>query len=282
MRCQWQAFLNLLPVWMRQPVDRLGKENLQELRLRLHSPPELVMAAGSKWLEQIVTRDDLSFCVNTASKYSPWAAATTAQGYLTASGGHRIGLCGDAVMANGEMTGIRSVSSLCLRVARDFPGIAGQAAAVGGSILILGRPGSGKTTLLRDLIRQKSDTGQGSICVVDERGELFPHFQMQSCFPCGRRTDIITGCGKPQGIEAALRNMGPEIIAVDEITAQTDCQALMHAGWCGVDLLATAHAGSRRDLFSRPIYRSLAESRLFQTLLILQPDKSWKLERMDI
>lgn len=282
MRCAWQAYLNLLPVRMRQEVDRLGKDTLQELRLRLNSPPELITVNGSQWLRQAVGRDDLSFCVNAASRYSPWAARTAAHGYITAPGGHRVGLCGEATIMDGVMTGITVPTSLCLRVARDFPGIAENAARIKGSVLILGKPGSGKTTLLRDLIRQKSEQGVGCIAVVDERGELFPYAQDQICFPPGRRTDVLTGSTKPQGIDAVLRNMSPTVIAVDEITAQEDCTALIHAGWCGVALLATAHAESRADLYARPVYKPIMESRLFETLLILQPDKSWRMERIDL
>lgn len=280
MKCQWQAYLNLLPIWMRQPVDNLGRDSLEELRLRLHAPPELKTGFGSQWLKREVTRDDLLFIINTASKYSPWAAGTTAQGYISAAGGHRIGLCGDAVITGGEMTGIRTVTSLCLRVARDFPGIAKDAAAIAGSILILGKPGSGKTTFLRDLIRFRAESQ--SVAVVDEKGELFPLFQNQHCFSGGKRADVLTGCGKGQGIDAVLRNMGPEVIAVDEITAEADCKALTHALWCGVDLLATVHAGSRQDLLSRPVYKPLVQSGLFQTLILIQPDKSWRAERMNI
>lgn len=282
MRCAWQAYLNLLPIRMRQEVDRQGRDTLQELRLRLNSPPELITVNGSIWLGQAVTRDDLSFCVNAASRYSPWAARTAARGYITAPGGHRLGLCGEATVIDGTMTGITMPTSISLRVARDFPGIAESAARLEGSILILGKPGSGKTTLLRDLIRQRSEQGEGCIAVVDERGELFPHAQDQICFSPGKRTDVLTGCTKPQGIEAVLRNMSPSVIAVDEITAQEDCNALIHAGWCGVQLLATAHAGSRADLYVRPVYKPIIKSRLFETLLILQSDKSWRMERIEL
>lgn len=282
MRCAWQAFINLLPVWMRQSVDMYGKENLQELRLRLHMPPELVTGKGSQFLERTVEGDDLRFVVNVASRYSPWAATTAAQGYITAPGGHRIGLCGAAVVSGGTMSGIREPSSLCLRVARDFPNLSGDLAKLSGSVLIIGRPGSGKTTLLRDLIRQRSESGCGSIAVVDEREEIFPQWHNQVCFPPGKRTDILSGCTKAHGVETVLRSMGPETIAVDEITAAEDCQALLHAGWCGVRLLATAHAGGRRDLYQRPVYRPIIESRLFDTVVVLQQDKSWRTERMDI
>lgn len=282
MRCAWQAYMNLIPIRMRQEVDKQGSESLQELRLRLNLPPELMTAEGSVWLDETVTKDDLSFCVNAASRYSPWSAATSAQGYITAPGGHRVGICGAAAVSDGIMTGITETSSLCLRVARDFPGIAEKAGTVKGSILILGRPGSGKTTLLRDLIRQKSDNFEGCVAVVDERGELFPKAQGENCFPTGMRTDILTGCSKSQGINAVLRTMNPTIIAVDEITALEDCDALIQAGWCGVKFLATVHAGSRSDLYSRPIYKPLIKSGLFEHLLILQSDKSWRLERMDL
>lgn len=282
MKCAWQAYLNLLPIWMREYVDKQGRETLQEIRLRLNLQPELLTSSGTYWIDRPVTIDDLRFCVNVASRYSPWATGSLALGFITAPGGHRIGICGDAVVNNQAMTGIHSPTSLCIRVARDFPGIAGRAVNLEGSILIIGKPGSGKTTLLRDLIREKSNIGPGSIAVVDERGEIFPVINHLTCFFPGKRTDILTKCSKPQGIEAVLRNMGPDTIAVDEITAQSDCEALIRAGWCGVNLLATAHAGNYKDLLSRPVYRPIIESKLFQTILIIQPDKSWRLERMDI
>ena len=79
-----------------------------------------------------------------------------------------------------------------------------------------------------------------------------------------------------------LRTMGPSCIAVDEITAEEDCRALLEAGWCGVSLLATAHAACKEDLLSRPIYRSIVDCKLFDTLLMMLPDKSWQLERMNL
>lgn len=279
MKCAWKELLAILPPWCRSEVDTLGRDSLQELRLRLDLPPELIRSNGSVKLKRSVKQEDLSYIVNTASRYSPWAAATAAQGYITAPGGHRIGLCGQAVVQCGEMAGMRQATSLCIRVARDLPGIAGKLSCGSGSVLIIGRPGSGKTTLLRDLIRQRSEAGIGSIAVVDERGELFPG---GTNFATGSRTDVLTGCGKGQGIEMMLRTMGPSTIAVDEITSEKDCEALIKAGWCGVALLATAHASCKEDLYSRPVYKPLVNSHLFDTLIVLRPDKSWKAERMEL
>ena len=273
MLCAWNELLAILPVWMRREVDMLGRNNLQELRLRVSEPPELVLGSTIRYLDRQTTLEDLSTCVNTATRYSPWAGSTAAMGYITAPGGHRIGLCGEAVCREGVVTGIREVSSLCIRVARDFPGIGKSAAALDGSLLILGAPGWGKTTLLRDLSREfaKKDT----VTVVDERGEIFP-----KGFTRGRRMDVLTGAPKSCGIEMALRTMGPDWIAVDEITAEEDCRALAQAQGCGVRLLATGHAGSLEDFRLRSVYKPLLENHIFTYILLLRPDKSYRTERM--
>lgn len=272
MMCNWDALLEILPPRIRRDVDALGRYTLQELRLRMGAQPELVLKRESLWLEIRCSKEDIAFCIQSASRYSPWTSASIKKGYLTAPGGHRIGLCGLALYQNGAMTGLREITSVCIRVARDFPGIA-RAAPANGSVLILGAPGWGKTTLLRDLIRERAR--DKTVGVVDERGELFPEG-----FDSGKKTDILRGCRKPEGLELMLRTMSPACIAVDEITAVEDCNGLIRAAGCGVSLLATAHAASLEEFHSRNIYRPLAEKGIFQWILLMHPDKHFTTERM--
>lgn len=273
MNCAWKELLSILPPRLRQQTDAMGKEDALELRLRLDRPPQLVRKLGNLSMEGKVAMEDLHYVVNMACRYSPWTAASAAYGFLTAPGGHRIGMCGQALMKDGSMEGIQTLHSLNIRIARDFPGLARPLCKESGSILVIGRPGSGKTTFLRDLIRQFSY--RETVSVVDERGELFP-----TGFERGDRMDVLIGCGKAEGIDRVLRTMTPDTVAIDEITAEADTKSLLQAAWCGVRLLATAHAAGLEDLRSREVYRPLVDCRLFSTVVILRPDKSWYVERM--
>ena len=273
MTCAWKELLAVLPTWVRKEVDIVGSEALQELRLRINSPPELILSEEILFLNRTISQEDLNYTVNAASRYSPWAAASSAKGFITAVGGHRIGLCGEAVVQQGSVTSIKKITSLCIRVAKSFPGIAAKAANLKGSILIIGAPGWGKTTLLRDFILQQKKAER--ICVVDERQELFPEELYH-----GARVDVLSGCPKQEGIPMLLRTMGPTCIAVDEITDTRDALSLLQAANCGVRLLATAHAASLSDFRQREVYHPLLENHVFDAFLVLKKDKTFTVERM--
>ncbi len=246
----------ILPRWLRS----VELTDAREIRLRLGRAPIIHKSVGTERLEGNVGDGDLTFVLNAASRYSPWSAQSVKEGYLTAPGGHRIGICGD---------GMRTVTSLCIRVARDVSGIA-KGLPTEENLLILGPPGSGKTTLLRDLVRCISDP----VAVVDERQEVFPEgFRIGDA-------DVLWGVPKVRGIDMVLRSMGPMVIAMDEVTSEEDCCALRKAAWCGVRLVATAHASSIRDLTSREIYRPLVQMGIFKRAVVLGREFHWTLEEV--
>ena len=80
MMCAWQELLKILPGWLRKEVDQLDHNRLCEIRLRTGQSTELNFGTDSKFLDRIAARDDLDFVVNTASRYSPWAATSLNRG----------------------------------------------------------------------------------------------------------------------------------------------------------------------------------------------------------
>ena len=118
------------------------------------------------------------------------------------------------------------------------------------------------------------------IAVIDERHEIFPICNNTYFFETGTRIDVMSGCNKTFGIDSLIRTMTPTIIAVDEITAQTDVDAMVKANGCGVLLIATAHASNLQEMKMRPVYKYLLEKNVFHSLIVLREDASWHSERI--
>lgn len=67
------------------------------------------------------------------------------------------------------------------------------------------------------------------ICVVDERSEIAACHLGIPQNDMGIRTDVLSGCGKSEGMMLMLRSMSPQIIAVDELGGKKDFQAVEQA-----------------------------------------------------
>lgn len=274
---------SVLPPTLLKGLDALGRaewSGTEELRLRRGFPMTVVLSGEERDLGgEPVTERHLREVLENASQASAHTVLEQARnGFVTLRGGHRIGLCGTVTRRDGEITTLRYLSSLSIRVARA---VEGQAAAVlpglmeNGSFLstlILGPPGAGKTTLLRELIRTLSD-GEGvpahRVGVADERGEIAALWQGEAQFYVGRHTDVLDGCPKAEGLTILLRGMNPQVLAADEITHPADVTAVTEAAGCGAALLATAHGGSLEDLRRRPVYRALLTEGVFRRVVVL-------------
>ena len=282
---RYDGALTMLPYSIRErarKVVRGDRSVAEEFRLRIGWPPTVLLPDGELTLGgEAVTREDIDAVVEIttgASAYS--SAAQIKNGYLTARGGYRIGLAGSIFTDGGQVRGFGNFSSLSIRISREIVGsadsIIGELLRGGRfrSTLIIAPPGAGKTTLLRDIVRQLSDGGtdrQGvRVSLVDERGEVAAMTDGIPQMQVGRRTDILDACPKAQAVMIMLRNMNPQVIALDEITAPEDVKSIEIARNCGVELLATAHAAGIEDLIRRPLYGGLIQEKIFHNFITIR------------
>lgn len=286
----------VLPFGLRQLVRSMpiAEQSItEELRLRVGKALSVTLPDGEKVLpySPIVSKEDLRTTLEIATQASIHAAMEQVRhGFVTIKGGHRIGLCGTAVIKDEKIHNLREISSLNIRIARQITGVGEKIIRllrVGSfmpSVLILAPPGAGKTTLLRDMIRCLSSGVGGTalrIGVADERGELGAAYQGVLQFDLGDHTDVMDGCRKADGLMMLLRGMNPQVMAVDEITAPEDVDALACAAGCGTTLLATAHGRRMDDLKCRSLYAGLLEKSIFQKVLIIECDNGVRRYRVE-
>ncbi len=272
-RCR--GALSLLPRTLREAASLLSEEEMaaaEELRLRSGQPLTVVLPGGERPVgRSVVTPGDLEQLLDNVTGYSRYTAAETVrQGYLTADGGYRIGLCGTAVVERGSVTAIRDLSSVAIRIPREARGLARPLLPrlfnEGGapcSALVISPPGGGKTTLLRDLVRCLSDDAGLRVALADERGEIAAVYRGRPQMAVGRHTDVMDACPKALAIPAMLRSMNPQVIAVDEVALEEDVAAMIRAANAGAALLATVHGESLPELEQKPLFRGMLAAGVF-------------------
>ncbi|MCL2545181.1 MAG: stage III sporulation protein AA [Clostridia bacterium] len=284
----WRAhLLPYLPPPIAQALrsfDQAQADALREIRLRAGRPVEWVAAPGAgsalAILPWIPEDEDIARIAQSLLEHSAYAHQEDVRlGYLTLRGGHRVGLCGRALVERGTLAGIRDIRSLCLRIARAVPGAADwlmpllmPSGEPPRSTLLFSAPGLGKTTLLRDAVRQLSDRCGQRVSVADERSEIAACVRGRPQMDVGRRTDVLDACPKAAGMMVLLRAMAPQWLAVDEIGRPEDAEALLESALCGVPVIATAHAGGFQALSARPVMRPLLQAGVFAQCVRLAPN----------
>lgn len=259
---------------------------LEEIRLRLASPVWLRLARESLPLlaagdtPYLCGREDIQNALHLITASSVYALEEELRrGYVTLPGGHRVGLTGKAILAEGRMKSQRDIASINYRIAKTVAGRGRQLLPRlrdGNSIgntLIFSPPGAGKTTLLRELAVLLSDGCDGhaplNVAIVDERSELAGTFLGVPQLYVGRCTDVLDGAPKAEGMMLMIRSMAPEVIVTDEIGSYEDKQAIMEAVNSGIRLLLSAHGKDLAEIQKRPVLRELLADKVFRRLVCL-------------
>ncbi|MCM1164670.1 MAG: hypothetical protein NC299_00895 [Lachnospiraceae bacterium] len=234
---------------------------IAEIRLRAGRPAVCVNILGDmRVCSEPFSAGELADCFAEICRYSVHSfQEDIARGFVTLDGGHRVGICGTAVTNGGRIEMFKDISGLNIRIAHEIKGCADEIFSrffSGGlrSVLIAGKPLCGKTTVLRDLARRLGERHR--VTLIDSRNELSASYHGTPTLDIGLNTDALCGCPKSEGIMLALRTLSPEVVICDEIG--NDGSAVEQALFCGVKIIASAHAASLDELNRRPQTRGIA------------------------
>lgn len=281
------------PLHIREKMRNIDFTNLEEIRIRNNRPIFLKIGQSEQQVNYIINTNDVleilqKICDNSIYTYQNQIC----NGYITIKGGHRIGITGNIVIKDGQVTNISHIYSLNFRIARQVIDCSNK---ILESVLdlknntvfntiIISPPGRGKTTILRDLIRKISDgipeiSFNGiNVGVVDERGEIAAMYKGIPQNDIGRRTDILDNIPKDIGMKMLIRSMNPKVIVADEIGSTKDIEAIKYAICSGVKGVFTAHGNGLKDIINNPILNELYITDGIERVLAIAENRNVHLE----
>lgn len=273
--------LNRLPPGISYELSMLPDtvvSELEEIRLRCGQSIKIQYGNREKNLTRITTKEELQKTLNNLIKFSYYAYEDDlAKGFVTISGGHRVGICGKAVIKNNQPALIKEISSMNIRFAKEIKGCANSLIPIlikdksPVNTLIVSPPGCGKTTLLRDMARVLSSR-QIKVAICDERSEIAGMYDSCPSFDLGTRTDVLDGCDKIYGIPMLIRAMSPQVIITDEIGKTGDAKAIQQCQNAGVKLITSIHGSCEKDILESDI-GPMVKKNVFQNIIYLSSDK---------
>ncbi len=266
--------INMLPPSLRRYMYNINLDEAEEIRLIQGKPLFIRYPDADYYItpKGMLSRDEnagiyiskkhLEELLERITKSSLYSVKNEIRnGYITIEGGHRVGIAGTAVTEGDEVSFIKNISAMNIRLATEVIGASDAVISdvLNGEIkstLIVSPPGCGKTTLLRDLIRNISYHGY-CVGVADERCEIASMHNGESGFDLGGHTSVLENCPKSYAMTTLLRSMSPDVIATDELGTDRDADAVSKIINSGVSVIATAHSKNKEQLLNRKAFRKM-------------------------
>lgn len=262
-------------------IDGKIRDDTFEIRLRKNKPLILFGKYGIIFVKTdntyssvshqgavIVSKENITQTVAAVCNYSVYSRQNDMMnGFLTYGKGHRVGISGEAVMNDGNISMIKNISSVSIRISSDNMSLPDEIYGILNDfrgIIIAGKPCSGKTTILKSVAEKLSSDyafGFQKVAVIDERYEL-GNCSSLNC-------DILSGYPKLEGIIHAVRTLSPEVIICDEISSCDEAYKITEGMYSGVKFIVSIHASTPAQLLNRPVSKILLDSGCFDKFVLL-------------
>ena len=290
-----EYILKCLPIQLAKLILEHNIQKLEEIRIRANKPVILKLGQVEIVLSYTITTNEIigilqNICNNSIYTYQNQIC----NGFITLPGGNRVGVAGNVVIKDGQVSNISYIYSLNFRISHQINGASDNILKYvldteNNTIfntLIVSPPGAGKTTMIRDLAKRISNgineiNFRGlDVSIIDERGEIAAMTKGITFNDVGIRTDVLDNVPKSIGIRMAVRSMAPKVIIADEIGNKDDVNIINYAICSGVKCIFTAHGSDMEDLLKNNEINKIINLQLFSKIIFLDEKQKGKIKNV--
>ncbi|HJJ10372.1 MAG TPA: stage III sporulation protein AA [Clostridiaceae bacterium] len=290
-----EYILKCLPTQLAKLILEHNIQKLEEIRIRVNKPVILKLGQVEIVLNYTITTNEIigilqNICNNSIYTYQNQIC----NGFITLPGGNRVGIAGNVVIKDGQVSNISYIYSLNFRISHQINGASDNILKYvldteNNTIfntLIVSPPGAGKTTMIRDLAKRISNgineiNFRGlDVSIIDERGEIAAMTKGITFNDVGIRTDVLDNVPKSIGIRMAVRSMAPKVIIADEIGNKDDVNIINYAICSGVKCIFTAHGSNMEDLLKNNEINKIINLQLFSKIIFLDEKQKGKIKNV--